>query len=184
MNINKVYYVEIDRIIDTFCKGDNIWNYKKVCKIVPIRETLVYEKSDGQFYDLLTKKTLRGGAGFLDNVGTEIVNIESLTPFNEIVHNYKYNLTKRKIIKLYTEFQKNNKTINKNDVLFEDLPDIKVTKKTKEDVLKHPENYSNCDVRTRKGMFYTDEEKENYIEESLNKPLPSQSKRLLRTKRK
>lgn len=68
--------------------------------------------------------------------------------------------------------------------MFEDLPDIKVTKKTKEDVLKHPEKYSNCDVRTRKGMFYTDQEKENYIEESLNKPLPSQSKRLLTTKRK
>ena len=56
MNINKVYYGEIDRIIDTSCKGDNIWNYRKVFKIVPIRETLVYEKSDGQFYDLLTKK--------------------------------------------------------------------------------------------------------------------------------
>lgn len=184
MNINKVYYAEIDRIIDVTCKGDNIWNYKKVFEIDPIRETLVYEKSDGQFYDLLTKKTLRGGTDFLDKVGTEIVNIESLTPFNEIVHNYKYNLTKRKIIKLYTEAQKNNKTININDVLFEDLPDIKVTKKTKEDVLKHPEKYSNCDVRIRKGMFYTDEEKESYIEESLNKHLPSQSKRLLRTKRK
>lgn len=56
MNINKVYYGEIDRIIDTSCKGDNIWNYKKVFKIVSIRETLVYEKSDGQFYDLHTKK--------------------------------------------------------------------------------------------------------------------------------
>lgn len=184
MNINKVYCAEIDRIIGVTYKGDNIWNYKKVFEIDSIRETLVYEKSDGQFYDLLTKKTLRGGTDFLDKVGTEIVNIESLTPFNEIVHNYKYNLTKRKIIKLYTEAQKNNKTININDVLFEDLPDIKVTKKTKEDVLKHPEKYSNCDVRIRKGMFYTDEEKESYIEESLNKHLPSQSKRLLRTKRK
>ena len=68
--------------------------------------------------------------------------------------------------------------------MFEDLPDVKVTNKTKEDVLKHPEKYSNCDVRIRKGMFYTDEEKENYIEESLNKHLPSQSKRLLKIKRK
>ena len=29
MNINKVYWAEIDRIIGVTCKGDNIWNYKK-----------------------------------------------------------------------------------------------------------------------------------------------------------
>lgn len=77
-----------------------------------------------------------------------------------------------------------NKEVIKNDILFEDLKDIKITKKTKEGVLKHPEKYFNCDVRIQKGMFYTDEEKENYIEESLNKSLPSGSKKLLRTKRK
>lgn len=42
----------------------------------------------------------------------------------------------------------------------------------REGVLEHPERYNGCDARTRMGMFYTDEEKVNYIEESLSRPLP------------
>ena len=53
-----------------------------------------------------------------------------------------------------------------------DFSPLHITEQTKKDVLEHPEKYSDCDARTRMGMFYTDEEKERYIEESLSRPLP------------
>ena len=60
----------------------------------------------------------------------------------------------------------------REDVLFQEYPELQITEETKRDILEHPEKYVNCDARIRSGMFYTDEEKERYIEESLNRPLP------------
>ena len=42
-------------------------------------------------------------------------------------------------------------------------------KRIVEDAKKHPEKYS---TRQRLGKFYTNEEKEKYIEESLERKLP------------
>ena len=63
-----------------------------------------------------------------------------------------------------------NNTIEKQDILFQDFTNLKITQETKENVMKHS-NYV-FDVRTRMGKFYTDEEKQKYIEESLKRPLP------------
>ena len=62
-------------------------------------------------------------------------------------------------------------------ILFTDFKPIKITEKIKGDVLEHPEKYINCSSRIRMGLFYTDEEYERYIEESLNRPLPSYEKK-------
>lgn len=49
---------------------------------------------------------------------------------------------------------------------------FKVTEKLRKEILDNPEKYSDCSPRVRMGLFYTDEEKEKYIEESLERPLP------------
>lgn len=63
------------------------------------------------------------------------------------------------------------KEINKN-ILFVDVKPISITEAMKKDVSKHPEKYINCPPRIRMGKFYTDEELEKYIEDSLNRHLP------------
>lgn len=69
---------------------------------------------------------------------------------------------------------------NKKNLLFRDFPEFKATEELKE----HPENYHNCDVRIRMGMFYTEQEKQKYINDSLNRVLPGEekAKKLVRTK--
>ncbi len=62
------------------------------------------------------------------------------------------------------------------DILNKDFPPFKVTEATKKDVITNPDRYLNCPPRVRMGLFYTDEEYENYITESLNKPLPGDDK--------
>ncbi len=181
MNINNVYYAEIYRLTNIERKKGTV---DLIFKSNLTRNTIVYNKNNGEFYDLLANKTLAGSYKLGDLKGSEKVDLESLIPFDNLIKQSRKNLCKREVIKMYKEYMNINKEVIKNDILFEDLKDIKITKKIKEDVLKHPEKYSNCDVRIQKGMFYTDEEKENYIEESLNKSLPSGSKKLLRTKRK
>ena len=59
-----------------------------------------------------------------------------------------------------------------NNILFEDFPSLNINEEVRNDILNHPEKYVNCDVRIRNGMFYTEEEKEKYIQEGLNKELP------------
>ena len=55
------------------------------------------------------------------------------------------------------------------DRLFEDVKPIKITDKNKEELMQSTKSIP---IRQRKGMFYTDKEKENYIEESLKKKMP------------
>ncbi|MBR6690098.1 MAG: hypothetical protein IKL65_02065 [Bacilli bacterium] len=63
----------------------------------------------------------------------------------------------------------------KRQILFDyEFPEFKITEETKRDILEHPEKYVNCDVRIRNGLFRTDEEKEKYIQDSLNRPLPGE----------
>ena len=62
------------------------------------------------------------------------------------------------------------------DILNKEFPPFQVTKATRKDVLENPEKYLNCSPRVRMGLFYLDEEYENYMTESLNKPLPGDDK--------
>lgn len=65
---------------------------------------------------------------------------------------------------------------DKKTYLFEDFPEFKITEETRKDVIGNPQKYSNCDVRIRKGMFYTDEESQKKLEEGLSRELPGQRK--------
>lgn len=65
---------------------------------------------------------------------------------------------------------------DKQDYLFADFPEFKVTEETRNDVTKNPQKYSNCDARIRMGKFYTDEEYQKKINEGLNRKLPGQKK--------
>lgn len=71
-----------------------------------------------------------------------------------------------------TTTESKDKTKSKEYILFKDYSESHITEEVREGVLEHPERYTGCDARTRMGMFYTDEEKVNYIEESLSRPLP------------
>ena len=62
------------------------------------------------------------------------------------------------------------------EILFADFKPIKITEEMRKDVLEHPEKNINCPPRIRMGKFYTDEEYERYIEESLNRTLPGDKK--------
>lgn len=62
----------------------------------------------------------------------------------------------------------------KETILFEEFPKLKITE---EAVLEHPERYTDCDVRTRMGKFYTDEEYEQRREEVLSRPLPGEEEK-------
>lgn len=74
-----------------------------------------------------------------------------------------------------------NKINNKNmkDRLFEDVKPIAITDKNKEEL---QQSSKSIPVRQRKGMFYTDEEKESYIEESLERKLPPIEKKNFKAK--
>ena len=84
---------------------------------------------------------------------------------------YIYVLYRDKILLERTKFMK-----DKKDYLFEDFPEFKVTEEIRNDVIQNPQKYSKCDVRIRMGKFYTDEEYQRKIEESLSRELPGQKK--------
>ena len=65
---------------------------------------------------------------------------------------------------------------DKQDYLFADFPEFKVTEETRKDVLANPQKYFGCDVRIRMGKFYTDEEYQRKIEEGLSRELPGEKK--------
>lgn len=103
MNTNNVYIAKIYRLIDTEMHGDNLFNYRKTFIPSFSRDTLVYHKSDGKFYDLLAKKYLNSSFDWASEIGTEIVNVKELIPFNEVVSQTKERLSKNKIKRLYSE---------------------------------------------------------------------------------
>lgn len=58
------------------------------------------------------------------------------------------------------------------EILEKEFSDFHVTEDVKLSIKQSPKRYVNCDARIRMGLFYTDEEKQRYIEQSLSKPLP------------
>ena len=66
----------------------------------------------------------------------------------------------------------------KKDILFDyNFKKPKITEKTKESIKTNPRFFRNCDVRTRMGLIYTDEEYEKRRERVLNTPLPGTKKK-------
>ena len=98
------------------------------------------------------------------------------------------NLTEEEALKINSEFDFNdvlamNKLCEelkglKKDYLFKDFSksEFKVTEKVRKDAIENPQKYSGCEARIRMSKFYTDEEYSRYLEESLNRELPSQKK--------
>lgn len=109
MNTNNVYVAGINRLISYKVSGDCLYNYRIKFDSEFTRITIVYQKSDGRFYDLLCKKYLNSSFDWDSEKGEEIVNVSYLTPFNEVVCQTKENLSKRKIKKLYAEHISNCK---------------------------------------------------------------------------
>ena len=73
----------------------------------------------------------------------------------------------------------------KKDILFDyNFKKPKITKQTIEYIKTHPRFFRNCDVRTRMGLIYTDEEYEKRRERVLNTPLPGTKKKTRILKRK
>ncbi|MBQ3021173.1 MAG: hypothetical protein IJD92_03010 [Bacilli bacterium] len=119
------------------------------------------------------------GAVILDKLG--LIELVDVKRYKKIVDE-KGNI-------LYDDYE-NVKKVDANDyekelrfaderkranILFEDTYKKPIiTKQTRENILNSPNLYSNCDIRVRMGKFYTDEEKEKYIEESLKRPLPGE----------
>lgn len=103
MNTNNVFYAKIYRLIYIKTFGNNIYNYGRTYKAMFSRDTLVYKKSNGKFYDLLDKKYLNSNFAWSDEVGTEIVSIKHLVSFKEAINQVPQKLSKSKIKKLYIE---------------------------------------------------------------------------------
>jgi len=108
MNTNNVYFTKIFRIINIEPYfGKTLLDSGYSFSFGFSRDTLVYQKSDDQFYDLLAGKILKAEPTFCSKLGTEIVSVKHLIPFNTIVNQNKKNLSKCKIKKLYMEHKNN-----------------------------------------------------------------------------
>lgn len=73
---------------------------------------------------------------------------------------------------------------DEESILFKDFQRTPITEATRKHVLEHPEQYQSCPPRIRQGMFYTDEEYEQHVQESLARPLPGEDKGIAITKKK
>lgn len=82
------------------------------------------------------------------------------------------NITNNEDDEIESEISIEQSDEKKENILFEEFPRLKITEETKKDILEHPERYTSCDVRTRMGKIYTDEEYEQRRNEILSKPLP------------
>lgn len=65
---------------------------------------------------------------------------------------------------------------SRNIIMNYEYPSLKLTEETKREVLEHSERYANCEPRIRMGLFYTAEEKERHIKDSLKQLLPGEKK--------
>lgn len=106
MNTNNVYFAKIYRISQTELFGYRPCDLSKKFMFSFVRDTVVYKRSNGKFYDLIGKRHLNCSYGFFDKVGTEFISVKHLVPFNVIVNQNKENLSKRKIKQLYIEHEK------------------------------------------------------------------------------
>lgn len=107
----------------------------------------------------------------------EALNKEGLAKYNEFLIRSLFqvlydnnNFKKTEVGEIYIkEF---DKLVDCYSILEIPYRKFEVTKETKRSVKEHPERYLGCPVRQRMGLFYTDEEKEKYIEKSLKRKLP------------
>lgn len=107
----------------------------------------------------------------------EALNNEGLAKYNEFLIRSLFqvlyndnNFKKTKTGEIYIkEF---DKLVDCYSILEIPYKRFEVTEKTKKFVKDHPELHLRCPIRQRMGLFYTDEEKEKYIEKSLKRKLP------------
>ena len=71
--------------------------------------------------------------------------------------------------------------INKK-ILFTNYRSFKITEDTRQEVLNKSSKHTNCPLKIRMGMFYTDEEWEKRSKDILSRELPDgvQKKKLIR----
>lgn len=74
-------------------------------------------------------------------------------------------------------------SINKRKILETEYEPIQITDETRKYVLENPDKFIDCPPRIRTGNFYTDEEAENYINESLNRSLPDDKPKVRKKKK-
>lgn len=107
----------------------------------------------------------------------EALNNEGLAKYNEFLIRSLFqvlydnnNFMQTKIGEIYIkEF---DKLVDCYSILEIPYKKFEVTEKTKKFIKDHPELHLRCPVRQRMGLFYTDEEKKEYIEKSLKRKLP------------
>ena len=108
MNTYNVYFAEIYRIIKREVTGDNLYNMRAHFETEFFRITLVFDKGNGKFLDLFGNRILSSSHDYCSDVGTELVNTKSLTPFNEVIGQYRQNLPKclirKKAIKVFKKY--------------------------------------------------------------------------------
>lgn len=107
----------------------------------------------------------------------EALNNEGLAKYNEFLIRALFqvlyddnNFKKTKIGEI--NIKEFDKLVDCYPTLFVPYKELKVTEETRNFVKDHPELHLRCPIRQRMGMFYTDEEKEKYIEKSLKRKLP------------
>lgn len=94
MNTSNVYFAEICRITDRKTEGNSIYTARAYFETTFFRTTFVFDKGDGKYLDLIGGRVLLGEYDYCSKVGTEFVDVSSLTPFNEVVGQHRRNLPK------------------------------------------------------------------------------------------
>lgn len=127
MNTNKVYVAQIYRLIEErfTATGSSILDSSRKMHSVFSRYTVVYDKGNGEFYDLLTKSELISIPDYFTPLGTEHVKLASLVPFNNIVENKKIHRTVYKIKKMIKE----NEIIEQCNTLVQEQSGPRLVKK-------------------------------------------------------
>lgn len=98
---------------------ENSYNIKKHFDVQFCRNSIVYRKNDGTYYDLIADKVLDDDIKFYDKLGQEYILKDSLIPFNQLIEKKAMLLTKNKIRKLsvdileFQDFSANDKLIKK-----------------------------------------------------------------------
>lgn len=120
VNNNNIFYAKVNLITDVKCLMiEDSYNIKKHFDVQFCRNTIVYKKKNGTYYDLLADKVLDDDIKYYDRLGQEYVLKNSLIPFNQLIDKKVNILTKNKIKKMSTgildskDFFVNDKLIRK-----------------------------------------------------------------------
>lgn len=107
MNTNNVYIASICVVTNIKTKGTKIIDMSIIREYGFLRNTLVYHTKNNRFYDLVARRFISADFHYAE-VGSEVLNTETLTPFNYMVDNNKDRLSKRKIKKIYMNYTNNS----------------------------------------------------------------------------